>query len=52
MTAAIRRAHATALRGFKTSTGTTQFPFAKPEPVSLVKHLVKARIAALRQDAL
>ena len=48
MTAAIRKAHAVALKGYKMSTGTVQFPLDEPLPLSLVKRLVKARRAEVR----
>jgi uncharacterized protein YdhG (YjbR/CyaY superfamily) len=48
MTAAIRRTHAVALKDYKMSTGTVQFPLDEPLPTALVKRLVKARLAELR----
>ena len=48
MTASIRRAHAAALKDYKMSTGTVQFPLDKPLPTALVKRLIKARLAELR----
>jgi uncharacterized protein YdhG (YjbR/CyaY superfamily) len=49
ITEAIRRAHAVDLKGYKTSTGTVQFPLDRPIPVTLVKKLVRARIEELRK---
>ena len=48
MTASIRRAHAAALKDYKMSTGTVQFPLDTPLPLALIKRLVKARLAELR----
>ena len=45
MTASIRRAFARELEGLGTSTGTIRFPLAAPPSPTLVKRLVKARMA-------
>lgn len=48
MTAPIRRKYAAALKGYKTATGTVQFPLDESLPSGLIKRLVKARAAVLR----
>ncbi|HLH07940.1 MAG TPA: DUF1801 domain-containing protein [Terriglobales bacterium] len=44
-TAAVLAAFKDGLHGFTVSKGTVQFPFDKPLPVSLIKKLVKVRVA-------
>jgi uncharacterized protein YdhG (YjbR/CyaY superfamily) len=49
ITAAIKRRLASELEGYELSKGTVRFPLGESVPVSLVKRLVKARAADMRQ---
>jgi uncharacterized protein YdhG (YjbR/CyaY superfamily) len=44
----IRRSLGDDLEGYETSKGTVRFPLAEPLPAAVVKRLVRARIAQLR----
>ena len=48
--AVILRAHASQAERYETSKGTIRFPIAEPVPFDLVRRLVKARVAELRQE--
>jgi uncharacterized protein YdhG (YjbR/CyaY superfamily) len=51
ITDSIKRMHASALEGYETSKGTVRLPLARSVPVSLVKRLVRSRVAEVRRSA-
>ena len=51
ITAAVKRALGPKLEGYKTAKGTIRFPLSEPPPSALVRRIVKARIAELREKA-
>jgi uncharacterized protein YdhG (YjbR/CyaY superfamily) len=51
LTAGMRAANEAALQRYQLSRGTVRFPLDEPLPLTLVKRLVKARVAEIRRGA-
>ena len=51
LSAAVRRALRTEIKGYETSKGTIRFPRSQPVPSAFVRRLVKARLAELREKS-
>jgi uncharacterized protein YdhG (YjbR/CyaY superfamily) len=51
LTAAAKAAVGTQLAKYKTAKGTIQFPLADPVPLSIVKRIVKARVAEIKKTS-